>query len=921
MNNRSFHDESRGIERLVIIIFAMYCIFVSIVTILLDKYLFTVVITVMGWCISYIFFVKKYLDYKTRAFMTATLMLIGIFLYSIQINDLYISLPILMAAMVVIQIYGIPEMMFIVFAGVVVVVGYHVSILHNVELNNMEQWIHFLFMLIHIMVMFFVIYMLLKKRQENQQELSGIIEELVSAEKSKDEFLANVSHELRTPLNTICGLSELSLKETDLKIIRENLYHIHESGHNLITAVGDILDYSSIINDQLILEEENYPIVSTAMNLVETMMAKRDGKNLEMIVDIDPSLPGLLYGDEKKIRHAIMNLIDNAIKFTNDGSVCMEVTYRRESYGINLIFVVRDTGIGMSQVNTEKLFRKFSQADASTSRQKEGLGLGLAISNAIIRKMGGVITVQSEYGKGTTMRVSIPQKVLDEHPIVSVEHVEELHVAVYLNPEKFQMMDTRDEYTRLIHHVLQGIQVKYHICHNVNELMRRDANDDYTHLFITLSEYLDNPGFFDDISKKMKVVLLSDHSELPEHVQSNMYILEKPYHVVSIVQILNESSRNSGGVSNMEKFVAPEAHILVVDDNEMNLTVVERILKSYQIKVTKANSGREALEKIESKEFDFVFMDYMMPEMDGIETKNRIREKMDNYYKRIPIVALTANAVAGAREMFLEEGFADYIEKPIEIPVLERVLRRNLPESKLLPVTKEYKEENIPEEKTVVTPAASATLQEKPEQTEEFIINRANGIAYCGGEEGYIEIVQSCIEGCRDNVDEMEEAYQKEDWKNYTILVHALKSTMRTIGLDAISEMAKGLEFAGKENNIDWIHNRHEETMKAYVRAMNYMKSLPEFGMEQKVEENEDVTGDMISEEELLHQLKQFEEAVFSFDESAMNAVLEHLTGCQFKHVVLGEKISGVKGKINKSDYLSALDDLTKIVEKVRKEE
>lgn len=952
MEKNNVPDESFGIERVVLLFFGLYTMFVCVITILWSQFLFSSMITLILCAVSCILCLRRYMDYKTRAIITTAMIELAIFLYSIQNPNFDAVLPILMTSMVVVQVYGVPETIYILFAGVSVSMGYHVLVLRSVSLESTQEWIHFIFMIINVAVMLGIIYLLLCKRKKNNEIITQVITELKVAEHRKDEFLANVSHELRTPLNTICGMSEVSLKEDNLDDIRENLYVIQVAGRNLISILSDILDYSDLCKGQVVLEEENYYISSTINDVVNTIMAKNQDKNIEIIVDCNPKLPRILFGDEKKIRRVIMNIVDNAIKFTEEGCIALEITFRKETYGINLIINVRDTGIGMTQESVEKIFTDFSQADGTTSRQQSGLGLGLSISNAMVRKMGGVITLRSTYGKGTSMRVTIPQKVIDENPVAMVKDPERINAALYFNMEKYRLVQTRDEYKRLIEHILAGLQVKSHICRNLQEIKRRGRNEVFSHIFLAYGEYTEEQEYFDELAKSVRVVVLVDDSENRKVTNPKIYKILKPFYLLPVMTILNSEDNGPVVVKpvHTERFIAPKAHVLVVDDNEMNRNVIERLLEVYQVRVTNAVSGRDALDKITTKDFDFVFMDHMMPEMDGVETFKRIREKQDNYYQRVPIIALTANAVAGAREMFLREGFADFIEKPVEVSVLERVLRRNLPDSKIVLIENDEtvnnsdpvltKAKNVPEtspeisdkEPTPVDKTESdhkEELEKTPEPADETkeketgleFLNTKNGMNYCGGEEIYYEILIKCHENYEKTFSQLQESFDEENWNDYVIYIHALKSTMKTIGADELSEHAKELEMAGKENRIQVIVEKHQSVMDEYRSVIQRLEQVEFLGLKSENPEDEDITSlKELTQEHCEELLQQFEDAVFNLDETVMNVILEELSHCHYQNVALASKLKNIGEKIARSDYMASMEELKKVFETIQRE-
>jgi CheY-like chemotaxis protein/HPt (histidine-containing phosphotransfer) domain-containing protein/anti-sigma regulatory factor (Ser/Thr protein kinase) len=686
-------------------------------------------------------------------------------------------------------------------------------------------------------------------------------------------------------------------------------------------------------------------------------------KKIEIIVDCDASLPHSLLGDEKKIRRVIMNLMDNAIKYTSEGCVTLALEGRRESYGLNLMVTVRDTGIGINQENLEKLFQSFSQVDTKRNRQEGGVGLGLAISKALVQEMGGTITVKSREGRGSTVKFVVPQKIVEDLPIAHVERRDTLNIALFLDMEQFDMMTIRDEYNRNIRHMVQQLKVKCHSCRNLAELKRREAVEKFTHVFISLEEYKMDVEYFDRISEETKLIMVLD--QVNEKYVTNYKILRlyKPFYIIPVVSILNGHNNFEGGLQMVHagKFIAPAAHILVVDDNLMNIRVVEGMLKQYQIKVSHATSGFEALEMIEDMNYDFVFMDHMMPEMDGIETLHRIREKMGHYYQQVPIIALTANAAPGNREMFLQEGFADFVSKPLEVSVLERVLKRNLPQGKIIyhvETTSQNSSAGSGEE-TNPSNQPVLSLQNVSRQTstapEEALPNGGftvgdldveQGLMYCGGKESYLDILRACCEECEENISQLQSFYDQEDWKNYVIKVHAIKGTMLSIGAAPLSAQAKKLETAGKENLVSVIREGQEAFLQEYRRVMEEIRlaesvypqngtvqapRIPaEFLPEQvdKAEAEEETPQDTKdTEKELLPALSEekfdelqagLEDAMYDLDGGKMIQVVETLEQYSYHGTDLKELLAKIRKQIEKEDFMEAGDSLAALRKKAK---
>jgi len=633
-----------------------------------------------GIALCWIIYVAGFQNYEFRAFFDTIVTLLGIIVYSGYTGDIDKILPMFMVFIVLTGMFGIEELIYASTVATVLLYGYHGLILKTISFATVQERSEFIIQVVNVLFMQYLVFMWTKRNAGGSNRLLKAIEELKEVQSSKDDFLANVSHEIRTPINTICGMSELVLKE-DLPLnIKNSIRDIDLAGRNLMSVVRDILDFSELQSGNIELEEEAYNITSTINDIINMALARREDKRIEFIVDCAPDIPCLLLGDEKKLRRIIMNLVDNAIKFTKEGFVFIGLQFRRESYGINLTVTIRDSGIGMTEENLENIFTGFNQVDSSRKRMQGGLGLGLAISNALITKMNGAITIKSKPEKGTTVCFTVPQKVLKEEPIVSIRDKGKLNVATYFDMEQFPMVEIRDEYAGIIENMAAKLNERYHVCRSVAELKRRAEKENFTHVFTSIMEYLVHTAYFDELAERTNVIVILDSKDEKYVTNPKLLKVYKPFYVLSIVSVLNglydireERHAVSGG-----RFLVEGAHVLAVDDNTTNLRVIEGLLGEYHIKVTTAASGAEALEKVTSTDYDFIFMDHMMPEMDGVQTMRQIRHMMGSYYQRVPIVALTADAVAGTREMLLEKGFSDFLEKPVERSVLERVLKRNI---------------------------------------------------------------------------------------------------------------------------------------------------------------------------------------------------------------------------------------------------
>lgn len=862
----------------------------------------------IGLLIAWTIRLSGYKTYEFRMWIYAFVMQVSVFLYAMHSEEFADAIPTFMVFVVLIGLSGRANLIFITVLSILLIFGYHLWVAKTVPDSNISIAAS---QLANVFLLQFAVFTWTKRNREGSEQLIDVIEELKIAESSKDDFVANVSHEIRTPINTICGMCEIILKEELPYKVKEDIISIQTAGRNLMEVVSDVLDFSELQSEKIELEEEAYNITSTINDIINMAMAKKNDKRIEFIVDCDASIPRVLKGDEKKLRRIIMNLVDNAVKFTNEGCVRLRVGYRKEVYGINLVISIKDTGIGISERNLEKIFSSFSQVDTGRARQEGGLGLGLAISYALIKRMGGAITIKSKVRKGTNVQVVIPQKVIDAAPIAILEDRHAVKVATYIDMEQFEMMDIRDEYTSMIVRMVEQLKGRCHICRNLAELQRRESAERFSHIFISIPEYREDKEYFDELSKKTKVIVIMDR--IDEKDIDNPYLLKiyKPFYILSIVSVINASDeQESGGYRIMtEKFTTQDAKVLVVDDNRMNLYVVQELLEGYNIEVTCASGGKEALTKIETADYDFVFMDYMMPEMDGIETLHNIRQKVGTYFAKVPVVALTANAVAGTRELLLGAGFDDFMEKPIERSVLERVLKRNIPAEKirLADMNRNISQLDVQQDVEEETDAVGLDTLKSIEG-----MDTEQGILYCNGEDGYLSILRAYCEDWEGAGALAKDSFEQKDWKNYTIAVHGLKSAMFSIGAVKVSEMAKQLEMAGKEDNISYIEEHHQELMDAYAELFMRLCDNKWICPESKSMEEENMELPEISETLFEQIISNMEEAVYVFDVDILTELMEELEGYNYKGNSLKKILMPVRRKIEMSDLMSAVEMVAK---------
>jgi len=748
-----------------------------------------------------------------------------------------------------------------------------------------------------------------------------LIENLEYAGRTKNDFLANMSHEIRTPMNAIVGMCELILRDDINENVRENCFNIQNSSRSLLNIINDILDFSKIEAGKIDLIEDTFNIASTINDVINMAMTRKGDKDIEIIVRVDPTIPKGLVGDELRIRQVIINLLTNAVKFTQSGCVVMKVTQSRHVYGINLNVSIKDTGIGISQENIEKLFTSFQQVDTKKNRSVEGTGLGLAISKRLISQMGGFINVSSNYGEGSEFRFVIPLRVSNQDAFIHINDADNVNVAVFLDWKKYNHKATEQAYAKLVHELGNGFGIRFTIFSSFEELKREIGTGEYTHCFTAKEEYQKHMQWFDEISAECQLAVVQDRFsalELPEHIKK----VSKPFYALSFAAVMNNDRfvmDVHGQRSFAARFIAPEAKILIVDDNAINLKVAAGLMKPYNMKIITASSGPEAIEAIQSKDFDIVFMDHMMPEMDGVEATQIIRNMKERYYEEVPIIALTANAVNGAREMFLGNGFNDFLPKPIETAVLDRVLRAWLPQQYVITTSTLAKKEKA---RPIIIENKNVADKEETGNNKK-IVDYEKGLSFAGGDEDtYFDILDVYVTSSAKYKEELEVFYKEKDWEKYTIKIHALKSSSLSVGAEDLSVLAKEMEMAGKAGQYETICKHHENAMKQYEDVViDIEKHLQEKGysLKKQSEENnqelQDITKDTFEEK-----VNRLMEACENFDGEEAVTVAEELCACRLNDIALAEYFAKVKEYADDYEYEQALEAVQDAVKTIKEE-
>ncbi len=586
----------------------------------------------------------------------------------------------------------------------------------------------------------------LQKNEEQRIRMEVLKVEAEKASIAKSDFLANMSHEIRTPLNAIIGLSRIALRNDMPAQVRNDIEDILNSSNNLLSIINDILDFSKIESGKLEIVHAKYQLSSLIYDVSTIIHFRLGDKPIDYIEEIEPSIPNTLYGDEVRIKQILINILGNAAKFTKKGKIVLKIDWKRLG-GIAILNIsISDTGQGIRQENLDQIFERFKRVEMQDNRQIEGTGLGLSITKSLLDRMGGVITAESTYGKGSTFTITIPQKIIDEKPMYG--------------------------------------EVRGSARHNFES-----------------KELFDSGTIF------------------------------------------------------------PGANVLVVDDNAMNLKVAKGLLAPYRMNVKCVGGARECLEEVSQMRYDLILLDHMMPEMDGVETLWRMRED-PNF--NTPVIALTANAISGAKKQYLDWGFMDYLSKPMHLEELETCLKKYLKgfmrketleekaaadaaasaereaeaEKAAAEAKRRAKEreaeraesesaaDEAPEE--ISAQAAQAESAEPEEETLEpdpNIFNVEQGMEYAVDDQDfYIETLHIYLDETEGSAMMLREYLEAENMKDYEVLVHALKSNSRLVGAVATSELALELEEQSRDDNLEFVKAHHEELMERLALAKKYIR-------------------------------------------------------------------------------------------------
>ena len=689
-------------------------------------------------------------------------------------------------------------------------------------------------------------------RSTIMDELMRTSGELEGALKVKNEFLAKMNHEIRTPMNAIIGMTELALREDLPGVARDHVITVKQAGANLQSIINDLLDVSNIESGDLKIDAGEYSLSSLVNDVVNIIRMRVVDTRLRFAVNLDSNLPDLLIGDEARIRQVLINVLGNAVKYTDKGYIYLKVNgelVKGDSVpagenapagdcvpagegvpagenvlagdsapagenvlagegepapesAVRLKFEIEDSGRGIRPESIDMLFSHYYQGDDDPGDDEGRIGLGLPITKSLLSAMNGNITVESELGKGSLFTITLPQGLSGLVKVAAVENPDKISVLVF---------ERRGVSAASAVYAIRNLGAKCELASGKDDFFGKIASGSYSFVFISYFLFGECKDDLRKYSDKVKVVLLAEFGQaIPGE---DLHVLPMPIYAISVANLFNgitDSYSYSSGAETVARFTAPDARVLVVDDIQTNLKVISGLMAPYGMNVDLCLSGADAVKAVISSGYDLVLMDHRMPETDGVEATMEIRALGETYphLKNLPIIALTATAVTGMKEMFLANGFDDFLPKPIDTVKLNGIMGKWLPKDK---------------QKSPARDVADASAGEAfyaGAVVEVDGLDAGKGFRMSGGDaDQYHETLELYCEDALTRIDKLNQCLEKNDIELYITYIHALKSASANVGADKLASEAYDLEMAGLRRDMFFVTSYNE-------RFINGLKAM-----------------------------------------------------------------------------------------------